>query len=137
MRGGLLALEFLGDCAFDEGDYEAAYRIMRSLGRRQSHSFPKGTLLASYAAKGRVSSCDGEMVRAALAEARAGVSIVESCVIGSNTRRHAGWRRWLLRNWATFERQNGCFEEGFGIFDELETPYEWRSALGSIWRVAQ
>jgi len=107
MRGGLLALEFLGDCAFDEGDYEAAYRNYE-IAWKKAIAFPRfpKDIVGELRREGRVSSVMGDGEPRHLPEARAGLEHVESCVIGFEYAATCRVRRWLLRNWATFERQN-------------------------------
>ena len=128
-RPNLLILEYVGDLELEQGRPQAALGIYQESLNHALATIPRGDIVAEL--RRRIAECHlllGEPERAKC-EARLAIELAREIV--ERYDEAASYRVLAVAHvqLGELEEAKKVFETAFGIYDEIETPYEW----GKLW----
>ena len=128
-RPSLLTTEFLGDVHLEQGQAEQALRFYDEVFPKAMALVPKGDIVAEL--RRRRAECYLLLGRAADAYDEAMTGLAHCRELGDRYEEAATYRAAALSAAALGrpDEAKGLFHQGFTLYDDIETPYEW----GKLW----
>ncbi len=128
-RPALLAHEYLGDVALEQGNAAEALEHYERVWPRALAIAPKGDIVAELRRRRAEAFLILERRSDAYDEAKAALEHCRS--LGDRYEEAATYRVLALAasGLGKINEARSCFEQGFAFFDDIETPYEW----GKLW----
>jgi tetratricopeptide (TPR) repeat protein len=128
-RASLLTVEYLGDIDLEQGNAEAALARYTSALTQAMVLVPKGDIVAEL--RRRIAECHFQLGDAKKALPLAQEALAHCREIRERYDEAATFRvlALALAELGRHDEAKIAFDEGFALFDEFETPYEW----GKLW----